>query len=79
MLVCLIGSKKRRVLPLKSEKGSIWRRGLSIQFHAFLSRIILKILNALNIRAFVRTLVLKVATLKSKNTLIRHPSFTLIM
>lgn len=41
---------------------------MSIQFRALLTRIILKIVNALNIRAFVPTLALKVATLKSKNT-----------
>lgn len=38
-----------------------------------------EIVNALNIRAFVQTLAQKVATLKSKNILIRNPSFTLVM
>lgn len=36
--------RKGELLPLKSERGSVWRRGLSIQSHASLSRAIRKFL-----------------------------------
>lgn len=78
MLVCLIGSKKKKEsFAFEKWKGSIWKRRLSIQFHALRSGIFLKTVDALNIRAFVWTLALKVATLQSKNTLIRNKSITL--
>jgi hypothetical protein len=67
MLVCLTGSKERGVLPLKSERGSVWRRGLSIQFHASLLRVICKFLMHETGKPLLHTTIaLKVVNLKTK-------------
>lgn len=73
MLVCLTGSKERGVLPLRRERGSACGRGVSVQFHASLSRGIRKFLmHEAGMPLLDTTIALKVVNLKkTRSALIR--------